>query len=117
MTDNRFTIEQHFTGRAPAVRATYDRLIATTATLGTFDVDPKKTSIHLNRKSAFAGVVTRKVRLILTLKLASVIQSTRIQRREQVSANRWHLEIPLSNPEEVDQELLEWLRQAYSLSS
>jgi hypothetical protein len=34
---------------------------------------------------------------------------------EQVSKNRWHLDLKLSNLEEIDGELLSWLRQAYDV--
>lgn len=111
------TVAQHFTGKAPAVRATYDRIVAEARKFGPVVEDPKKTSIHLNRRTAFAGIATRSAGLILTLKLAKDIPSARVRKREQVSANRWHLEIPLAAPAEVDAELLAWLRAAYELSA
>jgi hypothetical protein len=78
--------------------------------------DPKKTSIHLVRETAFAGITTRKEALILTLKSAKPVKSPRIHRQEQVSANRWHVEIRLAEPSEVDAEIRELLRAAYQLS-
>ena len=78
--------------------------------------DPKKTSIHLVRGTAFAGVATRKASLILTVKSAVDITSPRIARRERTSPNRWHLEIRLDRPNDVDRELIGWLSAAYDLS-
>ena len=78
--------------------------------------DPKKTSIHLLRHAAFAGVATRRSALILTLKSAADIRSPRIQKREQASANRWHLEIRLQKPADVDRQLTTCLRAAYELA-
>jgi hypothetical protein len=75
----------------------------------------KKTSIHLVRSSAFAGVHPRKQHLLLTIKAAAPIPSGRIVKTEQVSANRWHLDVKLAVPGDIDTELLAWLREAYLL--
>lgn len=111
-----FTVEQHFEGRDPAVRAIYDALLGASRRFGSVTEDPKKTSIHLNRRTAFAGVATRKEALVLTIKAPSDIKSARIHKREQVSAKRWHLEVRLVDPDEVDSELTKWLAAAYALS-
>jgi hypothetical protein len=109
-------ISNHFEGRSPKVRQIYDRLLDVAGAFGPVEEDPKKTSIHLNRKTAFAGVATRKEALILTLKSARDIQSARIAKHEQASANRWHLEVKLADPAEVDAELIGWLKDAYDIS-
>ena len=101
----------------PAQRAIYKRLLKAARTVGPFTEDPKKTSIHLTRKSAFAGVATRKDALQLTIKTASDIRSPRIVKREQASAHRWHLEVRLESPKEVDRELTSWLKDAMALST
>ena len=110
------TVEEHFRGRAPHVRAVYDRLLKVAAALGTVREEPKKTSIHLVRKAAFAGVATRKDALVLTLKSATDISSSRIHKRERTSAHRWHVEIRLDDPKQVDSELTAWLRNAFELA-
>ena len=110
------TIAQHFVGRAPAVRKTYDRIVRVAESLGPVRQEPKKTCIHLTRHTAFAGIATRRDGLILTIKSAADIDSPRIIRRDQASANRWYLEIRLDKPEQVDRELTSWLKQSVDLS-
>jgi hypothetical protein len=109
-------VETHFTKVEPKVRATYRRLLATARALGPVTEEAKKTSIHLVRQTAFAGVATRRSSLILTLKSARDIQDSRIAKREQASANRWHLNVRLEEPAEVDRQLTAWLRAAYELA-
>lgn len=116
MTTTTHSIDAHFENRDPRVRATYDRIILAGRALGRMKEDPKKTSIHLVRKTAFAGVATRKGALILTLKADTDIRSPRVVKREQVSANRWHVEVRVEKPSEVDRELTRWLKAAYALS-
>jgi len=101
----------------PPQRAIYTRLLKAARTIGPFAEDPKKTSIHLTRKTAFAGVATRKDALQLTIKSSTDIRSPRIVKRQQASANRWHLEVRLESPKDVDRELTSWLREAMELSS
>ena len=110
------TVAQHFAGRAPAVRQIYDRLLAAAKANGRILEDPKKTSIHLVRQTAFAGVATRQDALILTLKSATDLRSPRIAKREQASAHRWHLEVRFREPSEVDREVQQWIAAAFDLA-
>src|SRR6185369_2420892 len=116
MSSTSHTVQEHFDKCSPAVTATYSRILEAAGHLGPFHQEAKKTSIHLVRKTAFAGIATRKTALILTLKSASDIRSPRINRREQASANRWHVEIRLEHPAEVDREVAAWLQRAYDLA-
>jgi hypothetical protein len=109
-------IAAHFRDRAPNVAATYAALLNAARALGPMTEEPKKTSIHLVRTSAFAGVATREAALVLTLKSATDLASARIRKRERASAHRWHLEVRLAEPAEVDSELRRWLAAAYALA-
>lgn len=111
-----YSVPQHFDKSEPAVRATYEQILKAARKLGPVSEEAKKTSIHLVRKTAFAGVATRKTALILTLKSESEIANSRIIKREQTSANRWHLEVRLESPDQVDSEFIGWLRKAYELA-
>jgi hypothetical protein len=117
MPSTSHTVQEHFDKCSPGVTATYARILEAAGKLGPFQQDPKKTSIHLVRKTAFAGIATRKTSLILTLKSATDLTSKRIAKREQASANRWHLEIRLETPDQVDRELASWLKKAYELAA
>ena len=43
--------------------------------------------------------------------------SPRIHKSEQTSANRFHHEVKLTSPVEVNSELVQWLKDAYALSA
>ena len=116
MAESR-TISQHFDGKDPAVKSIYERILKESRKFGKVIEDPKKTSIHLVNKSAFAGVTTRKSALILNIKSAAPIKHARIKKSEQISASRFHQEVKLVSPKEVDSTLIGWLKEAYALSS
>ena len=111
-----YTVDDQFSGTAPNVRAVYDLLLARLRTFGPVSEEPKKTSIHLANTSGFAGVHTRKNYLILNIRSDHLIDSARISKSEQVSKSRYHQEVKLESPADVDAEVLEWLKAAYELS-
>lgn len=109
-------VNEHFTGKPPELRAIYDQLLAMAEEFGPVEQDPKRTSIHLNRETAFAGVAVRKGHIVLTIKSDRPIKNRRVFKSEQASAKRFHHEIKLSAIEELDAELQKWLKAAYDLS-
>lgn len=113
----RFTTGSHFEGKDPVVRDIYDSLIKHLKKIGPLVEDPKKTSIHINNKTALVGVATRKAHLVLTIKSDQKLSSPRIHKTEQVSTHRFHNEVKLTSVSDVDEELMGWLRVAYEMSA
>ena len=111
-----FSVNDHFVNKDPSVRKLYDQLVTLLRTFGPVEEDPKKTSIHLNRKSALAGVETRKNYFLLNIKSDHPIKSPRVEKAEQVSSKRIHHKVRISSPGDFDEELKTWLKEAYALS-
>ena len=111
-----YTVGDHFVNKDPIVRTLYDQLVALLRTFGPIEEDPKKTSIHLNLRSALAGVETRKDYLLLNIKADHPITSPRVVKAEQISAKRFHHKVRISSPDDLDEELKAWLQEAYVLS-
>ncbi len=107
--------EALFTGKDDVVRSIYDRLLEVLHTIGRFQEEPKKTSIHLVHTVGFAGVHPRKSFLLLNMRTDHPIESQRITKTEQVSNNRFHNEVKLASLSDVDEALLGWLKDAYQL--
>jgi hypothetical protein len=110
------SVASHFDNSEPVVLATYQQLLRSARRLGPVVEEAKKTSIHLVRDTAFAGVATRRSSLILTLKSSQDIRSPRVAKHQQTSARRWHLEVRLNDPADVDKQLILWLTAAYELA-
>ena len=90
MTETTYTSAALFIGKDENVQSTYHRLLEVLHTLGPFQEEPKKTSIHLVRNVGFAGVHPRKSYLILNLRTDYPLATPRITKSEQVSKNRFH---------------------------
>ena len=112
-----FTIDSHFAGKDPVVRKTYGQLLKVIQRFGPIVEEPKKTSIHIVNRTALAGVATRKGHLVLTIKSDRELASARIHKSQQTSASRFHHEVKLASPADVDEELIGWLKAAYLLSA
>jgi hypothetical protein len=108
-------VSEHFEGKADLYQL-YKRLVAMVEKFGPVEQDAKKTSIHLNRKTAFAGVTVRKDCIVLTIKSDRANKSARIFKSEQTSAKRFHHEVKLASAKDLDAELRGWLQTAYDLS-
>ena len=112
-----FTVNSHFAGKDPVVRDIYEQLKKSIKRFGPIVEEPKKTSIHIVNRTALAGVATRKGHVILTIKSDRKLASPRIHKSEQTSASRFHHEVKLASPADVDEELAGWLKAAYLLSA
>ena len=110
-------IDRHFDGKTPEIRAIYDAILAAAKKLGAVQEDPKKTSIHLNRRTAFLGIATRKAALVLTVKSDGPWLHPLIVKSEQLSARRWHHDLKLTDPNQIDDEVLSHMASAYEMSA
>lgn len=110
-----YTEFNHLEGKEPLVTQIYERLISKLQKFGPIKIEPKKTSIHLSNRFGFAGVYTRKDYINLEVHLNYKLTGKRVSKAEQASANRFHHTIRLTSPDDIDGELLNWLKQAYDL--
>jgi Domain of unknown function (DUF5655) len=101
--------------KSPASRTVYARLLEGVASLGPFDIEVKKTCVHLSHGRAFAGVHPRAAGIMLQLVSEKPIRSPRVMKLEQVSANRFHCAFKLEDPREIDTELMGWVKQSREL--
>lgn len=100
----------------PEAFAVYRRLVEACAPFGPQRIEPKGTCIHLAAgRSAFAGVHPRKQGVLLTIRSRLPIDSGRIRKLERPSATRAYNDLLVETVDEVDDELIGWLREAYAV--
>jgi hypothetical protein len=95
----------------------YQRLRSCLDGLGPHQIEPKKTSLHVTHGRAFLGVHPRRAGLLLNVVLNHRVESPLVSKCEQVSTNRYHNEILVSSPSDLDDEVLALLREAYQLTT
>lgn len=110
---NHDVLDDIYTGPKAGLRAIHERLMGEITQLGSFDIAPKKGYVSLRRKKQFAMVGPgTKQRLEVGLNMKGAKGSSRLQ--EQPAGGMCQYKVFLSSVDEVDAELMAWVRQAYN---
>ena len=101
-----------YAGPKAALRALHERLVAEIDTLGAYEKAPKKTYISLRRKKQFAmlGPATRE-QLELGLNAKSLPATARLKALQPGGMCQYA--VRLSGVNEIDAELMAWVRAAF----
>jgi hypothetical protein len=104
-------IDAQYAGAKAALRPAGDRLIAAASALGDeVEVAPKKTGVSLRRSKQFALIeATSAKRIQLGLQLKDHPTTDRLLTGNEMCTHR----VDIASVDEVDDELLGWLREAY----
>lgn len=94
--------------------------------LGSADIKVQKTQISFSNKHNFAFVSflpVRKVKerpqtyIVITFGLGHRVESPRIDAATEPYPNRWTHHVLISEPEEIDEELMGWVKEAAAFSA
>jgi hypothetical protein len=108
-------LDRHFARSSPAVRATFDRVLAVADALGRVEVLAEKTRIALHARMSFAAFQPRRRWLAGHLVLARQITSPRFARIDVISPRNVVHQFRLTAPDEVDDQFASWLAEAYQV--
>lgn len=95
-------------------------------TVGPFSIRVQKTQITWSNRYVFACISFGKVRpaklrpqtyLVVTFGLDHRVESPRIDIATEPYPHRWTHHVLISAPEEIDGELIGWVREAYDFSA
>ncbi len=111
------SVDAHFAGCAPAVRETFDAVLAAVRACGPVDVLPERTRIALHVRMSFAAFMPRRRWLDGHLVLARRIDSPRFRRVEVYSPRNVLHAFRLTGPGEVDDEFTAYLAEAYRVGA
>jgi hypothetical protein len=104
-----------YTGAKAGLRPIHDKLMAAIDGFGAFEIAPKKGYVSLRRKKQFVmiGPATN-TRVEVGLNMKAAAPAARLI--EVPAGGMCNYKVRLANPEEVDAELIAWIRQAYDSS-
>jgi len=78
-------------------------------------VDAVKTSINLAARAHFAGVTVQKEALTVGFVLARRVEDLRIARHAFLGGRWIGHRVRVAKPDELDPQLLDWLKESYDL--
>lgn len=105
-------LDEIYAGPKAGLRPIHDRLMAAIGKLGDFEVAPKKAYVSLRRKKQFAMIgPATKTRVEVGLNMKGVEGTGRLLALPPGGMCQYKVNV--TDPTEVDAELLGWVRQAY----
>jgi hypothetical protein len=105
-------LDRHFEGRE-GLRPVFDALVAAAEENGPVTVNATKSRITLQAEMRFAAVATRRAQLKAHVVLGRRIESPRFTKVEHLPPAYYVHHFELARPEDVDDEVREWLAEAY----
>ena len=110
--DDLAELDAIYSGPKAALRPIHDAVMEHIGKLGAFEIAPKKTYLSLRRKKQFAMVgPATKIELEIGLNLKDAPASARLIVLKQPAM--CSVKVRLSSLEEIDAELICWIKQAY----
>jgi hypothetical protein len=105
-------VDEIYAGPKAALRPIHDRLMAAIARFGPFEAAPKKGYISLRRRKQFAMIgPATKSRVEVGLNMKGVTATPRLT--ELPPGGMCQYRVYVTDANEVDEELIGWIRQAY----
>ncbi len=111
----RSTLDSHFEGKSPAVRAIFDRLLGVARRNGPIIVLPERTRIAFQVRMSFAAFVIRKNWIDGHVVLARRLENRRFRRIETFSPRNHLHAFRFESVGEIDAEVASWLAEAYQV--
>src|SRR5256885_15817323 len=97
----------------PTLQRVYARLLKTVQGLGPVVEERGERSVLLRSRGGFLGVHPKRDHLDLQIVTDHAIRAPRIAKLDVVSARRFHVHVPLATENEVDRQLVGWVREGY----
>lgn len=102
-----------FDKKEEVVKALTVKMLKQLDQFGPYQIEVKKTSLHIVKEKAFLGVHPKKKWLDLNLVSNMPLEHLLITKVEQVSKNRYHNNLRLSSLNDIDKAVIELLKITY----
>ena len=110
-----YTVEQHLEGKSPHVRSLYEKFAALVQQCGPVTVVPAKTRIGFQVRMIFTALSVRQRSLDCHVVLSRRLESDRFMRIQSLSPRNHVHYFSIKTPNDLDDEVLEWLTEAYEV--
>ena len=108
-------VDAHFIGRPARVQASFDRLVGSLPS--GVRVEPLRSVIVLSARTTFSFITVQSRRLLVGIFLDRQLDSPRVVKVDVVSSHKIANTVDVRGPDDIDDELCRWLREAYELHS
>jgi hypothetical protein len=109
------TLDHHFDGKPPEIRALFDAVVAIIRSIGPVRMLPEKTRIAFQVRMSFAQLTPRRQWIDGHVVLARRRESPRFRKIETFSPRNHLHTFRITDARDVDDELRSWLEEAYTV--
>ncbi len=111
----RYTLEELFEGKPPAIRKLFDRFRKSIESLGPATMVVYRDKVGFMERVRFAGATPRQKWLDVGFWLRRRIEHPRFRKIETLDPRAHIYSVRITRPEELDDELRTWLAEAYQI--
>jgi hypothetical protein len=110
-------IESHFIGKQENVKLTFEKLFSAVESYQNIKINSVKNAILFTATSHFLAAKPKKAWLDIEFVLDEPLEGFPIHKTVQATKTKWAHFIRLESVEEVNHQLLDWIKRAYEGSS
>ncbi len=110
-------IESHFVEKQENVNSTFEKLLVVLKEFDKVTINSVKNAILFTTKTHFLAVKPKKAWLDIEFVLDEKIDEFPIHKTVQASKSKWAHFIRLGSVDEIDEQLLDWIKRAYEVST
>lgn len=108
-------LKDHLKNKSPQVIATFDKLMRELKKLGEITLNPVKTSVQVKAGATFLSIKLKKEYTEIEFQLGEEVDKLPIYKNIRISKNRVLHFAVLKNPQDVNTQLVSWLKKSYEL--
>lgn len=108
-----YDVELHFTHKNSFCRTAFDWMLSVFDAIGGCDVLPMKTTIGFAKGVNVAFLTTKRIGAEISIVLSRPLASSRVTRRVPYSRTKTIYRVRITSDSDLDDELADWLREAY----
>jgi hypothetical protein len=110
-----FPLEEHFKGKDHS-KTLYEKFRnSVKKRLGDFKIESLECCIHFVGTFTFVAVKILKEKIVVDFSLDHRLEKERAKKNIQMSAHRYLYNIEIRDENDIDDELMEWVEEAYSI--
>jgi hypothetical protein len=110
------SIDAYFATGAEFERPVFDAVEQHLRNVGDVHIEPLSVGIMFKRARTFAELRPKRDRVVLSILLSRPLQHPRITKTWHGTGSRWAFFIDLREPADVDEDVKDWLTEAYLAS-
>ena len=111
----KLQLDDHLHHKSPEIKKVVNRLILEIKTFGNIEINPVKSAIQVKAGATFLSIKPKNEYVDLEFQLGEEVDEFPIHKTIRISGNRVLHFLSLQSIEEINEQLIQWLKSSYHL--